>query len=608
MFIFVVNHSMTPSHCFSKILSLGLLVLCLVISTEKSFAQYKIVGHSYGGEMDSTLLPSGPTENELAARDVSVQVVTKLQLNGYAGCRFDSLIKTKDQIDVYFYIGPRLDWESIGTGNVPEDLLRELNYPKDSFVGTTFHPQTYLKLVEKMIEFYEQRGHPFVSVSLDNLKLKENKISATLFLDKGPKIVMDTLDIRGNSDLRKSFLYSYLGFKPGELYNESVVVDFDQKIRKLHFVTLVSPTKIFFLHNKAHAVLHLKKKRTDRIDGIVGLAPNSEQSDKQDLLLTGEVNINLHNLMGSAKAFDLKWKSFGARSQELKLAANMPYLFKKPFGIDGFAEIFKYDTFTINVRSGLGIQYLFQGTNYLRFYYENSLSILQSVDTAAIRVSKAIPNTNPVNIKTYGVDFLLEQVDYIFNPRRGFKLKMKVGLGSKVIEEDSKISKVLFTSPGSVPYSVYDSLDLRILTGTASYKLAYFFPVGKKTVIVPSIQGKHILSDKIFFDELYRIGGNGDLRGFDERAIQASSYHIYQLEYRYLISRNSYFSGFYNGAYYQNVSEGFNLKDTPFGFGLGLNLEVKAGILSLAYALGKEKGNPIQLNQSKIHFGIISFL
>jgi outer membrane protein assembly factor BamA len=608
MVIFVVNQSMALNIVLNRFFRIVLLSLCMLTIAENSEAQYQLKTLPYGGSIDSTYLPKGKVDSELEANELCNRALIKIQLLGYAGCRLDSISSNKKTFEAHMFIGPRLEWGRVSRGNVPEELLRALNYPKDSFEGDAFHPATYLKLLEKLLEFYENTGYPFVSVKLDDIKLENQHISASLFLDKGKKIVFDTLDIRGNSNLKKSFLYSYLGFKAGSLYDESVMKDLDKKIQKLPFVTLQSPSKVFFLHDKAHVVLNLKKKNTDRIDGIVGLAPNSQQTEKGDLLLTGEVNINLHNLMGSAKAFDLKWKSFGSQSQELKLATNLPYLFSKPFGIDGFADIYKYDTFTINVRTGLGIQYLFQGTNYFRVYYENSLSILQTVDTVALRNTEAIPNTNPINIKTYGLDFLLEQVDYIFNPSKGFKVKLKVGIGSKTIEKDTRIEQVSFFDREGKTYNLYDSIDLKLITGIASYDLAYFIPLGEKAVLVPSVRGKHIVSSKIFFDELFRIGGNGDLRGFDERSIPASTYHIYQMEYRYLISRNSYFSGFFNGAYYQNISEGFDVSGTPIGFGIGLNLEVKTGVLNLAYALGKEKGNPIQLNQSKIHFGIVSFL
>jgi hypothetical protein len=40
--------------------------------------------------------------------------------------------------------------------------------------------------------------------------------------------------------------------------------------------------------------------------------------------------------------------------------------------------------------------------------------------------------------------------------------------------------------------------------------------------------------------------------------------------------------------------------------GLGLRLETRAGLLDIAYAVGKRDGQPLDLRQSKIHFGIVS--
>lgn len=608
MSIFVVNRSMRLRFVPSLLILIILLFGNGYFGANKLFAQTTVITQRYNTHQ--TLGIDTQQSNlsiDLAKKEVTDAVLEE-QLMGRPASQVDSFKQVSDTLYAFLFQGPVLEWSKIGRGNIPNDLLHELRFPKDSFEGRTVRPSTYVKLIEEILIFYEERGYPFVSVRLDSLTESGSKVSAQFFLDKGKRIVMDTLDIRGDANLRKSFLYSYLGFKPGDPYQESTIQSLDKQLRKLPFINVKSQSRVYFLHDKAHVVLDLKKRKTDRIDGIVGFAPNSEQSDNQDLLLTGEINIDLNNLMGSAKAFDLKWKSFGERSQELKLGANLPYLFQLPFGIDGFAEFYKYDTLTINVKSGLGVQYLFQGTNYLRFYYENSLSILQTIDTATIRLSKRIPTTNPVSLRSYGIDFLLEQVDYNFNPRKGFKLKTKLGLGNKIIERDARIQNVLFTNSDGDQYSVYDSLELKIFTGRAEYSLTYFQPLGSKSVLVPMIQGKHTISDQIFFDELFRIGGNGDLRGFDERSIQASSYHIYQLEYRYIIGQNSYFSTFFNGAYYQNFSEGNRNSDRPFGFGVGLNLEVKTGILQLAYALGKEQGNPIQFNQSKIHFGIVSFI
>jgi hemolysin activation/secretion protein len=97
------------------------------------------------------------------------------------------------------------------------------------------------------------------------------------------------------------------------------------------------------------------------------------------------------------------------------------------------------------------------------------------------------------------------------------------------------------------------------------------------------------------------------LRGFNEEELFATSYLISQIEYRFLLDKNSALFGFYNRAWYEDNSTLKYVKDSPLGFGLGLSFGTKLGIFSVTYALGKQLTNSIQLNQGKIHIGYISF-
>ena len=49
------------------------------------------------------------------------------------------------------------------------------------------------------------------------------------------------------------------------------------------------------------------------------------------------------------------------------------------------------------------------------------------------------------------------------------------------------------------------------------------------------------------------------------------------------------------------------VKHTPFGFGLGISFETKAGIFSLNYALGYQENELAPLRAAKIHFGFVNF-
>jgi hemolysin activation/secretion protein len=74
------------------------------------------------------------------------------------------------------------------------------------------------------------------------------------------------------------------------------------------------------------------------------------------------------------------------------------------------------------------------------------------------------------------------------------------------------------------------------------------------------------------------------LRGFDE-SIYANRYSVETAEYRYLLSRNSWFYAFTDfGWSYYNVND-VKFDHTYLGFGVGLSLK-PTGIFSISLAEG----------------------
>ena len=79
------------------------------------------------------------------------------------------------------------------------------------------------------------------------------------------------------------------------------------------------------------------------------------------------------------------------------------------------------------------------------------------------------------------------------------------------------------------------------------------------------------------------------------------------LEYRFLLSKNSYFSAFFNAAVVEDRRAGKGPVDFPFGFGAGAAIETKAGIFGITYAMGRQLDNKITFNSAKIHFGYVNY-
>jgi hemolysin activation/secretion protein len=181
------------------------------------------------------------------------------------------------------------------------------------------------------------------------------------------------------------------------------------------------------------------------------------------------------------------------------------------------------------------------------------------------------------------------------NPRKGYRILTRVGAGNRVITKNQALNQ-----------EVYEGLKLKSIQFTGFIDADFFIPIRSRSVITPGILAAAIGGQSLFENELYRIGGNNTLRGFNEESIFASAYSIVNMEYRYLLEENSFLFLFANVAYYENKAVNRNVADRPYGFGAGMSFETKAGIFSISYALGSQFGNPIETRTAKVHFGLTS--
>jgi outer membrane protein assembly factor BamA len=463
---------------------------------------------------------------------------------------------------------------------------------------------------KQQLEYYENNGYPFVNIRLSNYAVHDDSLHCSLMLFKHKQVVYDTLQFNGNSRLSKNYLGRYLDVKQGDLYNEKNVKAIDKKLRNLPLVKLKSPTRIVFYQGKARIILAIDEVVTDRIDGVVGFAPNSSNAtNASSLLITGEVNLELNNLFRNAKKLELHWRNYLQNSQLLDVGIAWPYIANTKLGLTGNFNLNKFDTVFLNVKSKIGFNYQQQANNYLQAYYQNISSNLITADTNQVRSTQTIPDNNPYRVDNYGIAIFQRNYDYLPNPRRGFEILADVNVGTKTILRNTQVDQVLFfDSASNALRSIYDTLNRKSFRSAVEIKLIHFIPIKKNAAIKQQIGFNALFAEQVFFNELYNYGGFSTLRGFDENEIFASKSLTYLLELRYLLAENSNVGLFFNASALENKLESSELiYDVPLGFGAVANIQVGGGILNLAYALGSRGGNPLQFSSAKFHFGIINY-
>jgi outer membrane protein assembly factor BamA len=518
---------------------------------------------------------------------------------GYAACNVDSVSWLLGEARAFAFIGERYVIKNFHVDNLDPKSNAHINI-NEKYAHSPADTTVFSNYAGSVLSFYENNGYPFSRINVDSVEMNQAKFAVYLSLDKGPLFLFDSVHIDGDAQVKKKFISAYTGMRVGKSYSEATYRKANDKLNQLPFLYSERiPQIVFITGGRAKPYLYLKKKKADQVNGIIGLAPGgsgASGSQSQDLVLTGEFMLKLNNLFKSGKMLMINWKSFQARSQELKTAFNYPYILGKPIGVDVAFNFLKYDTLYTNIERQIGLQYYTSGMDGFKFFYNVKSTNLNTVDTNAVRSSEQFPSTNAVEIKQYGLAASFNLLDYKFNPRRGWMIESTVSAGSKLILRDNLIEQVKFGTIDA-PYTLYDSTVLRTNQYVVRLKIDKYFPVGMK-----------IIAPTIYFNEVLREGGINSLKGFNEQSIYATNFNMVEIDYRFLLGANSYIKAFWNGAYYEDHTAGKQaVYDTPWGFGIGANIETRAGILSILYALGKEKQNNFELRAGKIHFGISSY-
>lgn len=514
---------------------------------------------------------------------------------GYLEASFDSTEKRQDTIYADLHFGKKYDVQIPKTEHAKRKNKKKISNSDifDSEVSK-----------EKIIQEYENNGYPFAKITSDSVDLTDSSLSIKYAIDKGNLITVDSFLNYGTSKLTKGFIQNYILIKSKQPYSESKISNIDKLLQKLPYASLKQPTSIAFRNNKADIHLYLDKRKVNSFDFLIGFLPGSNNGK---ILITGEARVHLQNAFKRGEEIYLEWRKLQRQSQLLDVRFNYPYLLNAPIGVNFSFNLEKRDSSSLDLTWQLGLPYITSSNNYIKGFYKYFQTIILSADTSYTKLNKQLPTNLDAVYSQYGIQAYYEQLDYLFNPQKGFELKLTGSIGTKKIKQNSQIS-TLQDAFGDFNYAtLYDSIKRKSIKADLSWLGNYYLPLGKKKkhILKFGVNGGAVFNQNLLKNELLRIGGTRLLRGFDEQSIYANAYNVATLEYRLMVMRNSYFFLFMDAAYVYRKFNNTVFKDFPFGFGAGITFETKIGIFGLTYALGQQKYKPIDFRGSKLHFGYV---
>ena len=543
-----------------------------------------------------------------------------LQLNGqsFIEASIDSLVQNDSTWTAHIYTGKAYEWTKLQNGNIEEAFLSQVGFRERLYQNKPFHYNELRLFLESLLEYAENNGYPFASVWLDSIVIKEGGVSAQVFMKKSRLVLLEGVNIIGDTQssnkpagISASYMENYLGLREGQLYSKAKVLKVRQRIRELPFVKEKQNATVTFRGNRAIVNLFLEKRKASRFDIVFGLLPNNATAlpggpEVKRFLFTGTLDMDLHNQFGAGEKIVISVEQIRPQTQELEVHFLYPYVLNFPFGFDANFQLYKKDTTNLDVVYDLGVQYQLEGGNYLKAFWNNTSSSILTIDESRIRLQKKLPANLDFTNASFGLEYNYRQLDYRYNPRKGWGLLLRGETGIKRIRKNNSILDL--EDPDVDFASAYDTLNLRTFQYKLSSQLATYLPVFQRATIKAATNVGIILSPEqsIYQNEQYRIGGNKLLRGFDERSVFATRYAVFTLEYRLLIGQNSYLYAFSDLAYIEDVTTTTRRFDRPIGFGAGLTFETKVGLFGFSLALGKTQSIPIDFRNVKTHFGYVS--
>ncbi len=543
-------------------------------------------------------------EQGTAVRQKVQDLLNRLIEEGYLAASLDSLVYRDSLIRGFLFVGKQYRWSRLSFDKIPVSLLNAADLRKRDWEGQQISPKKVSSLLDKILRYCENNGFPFAKVFLANIREEGSGLYAELELERGLEVRIDSIIVESDVELAKGFLENYLGIHEGDLYNEGQLRMVSKKLSELTFLQEYRPWQVSFSVMKNELRLFLKEKKSNQLNGLIGLQPNTIETGK--FMLTYDILLGLKNALGYGESIAATIQQLQYKTLRFHADAYIPYILGTPFGLEGSFDLFNRDTSFVRISFDGGVRYQFNATDYIKVSYQTFSNRIIDADVRFVQLNKRLPDNLDVSTRGAGMLMHMDRTDYKLNPRKGWQGHIVASGLFRNVKKNDAITGIEDGS-GFDYASLYDTVN----SNRYQYRLladgAFYLPLFRNAVLRLGYNGGYVSGGNLFLNELFQLGGFKLLRGFDEQSIYANQYHIGTIELRVLLGQNSFFYLFNDNGFIQTQYNKVDKIDYPVSIGGGVTLENKSGIFNIALGLGKLSGQDFQFRQSRIHFGYTAY-
>ncbi len=576
-------------------LLVSLTFVCVLRGSAQSAMKVRMVTFSGNRIFSSAQLAEviGPQSGSLILDSLLKRDSDQLQEfyrnQGYILARIDSVRVVQDTEDneasVVFAMHEgkpaiirRLEWE--GNNHLSAERIHSCLDIKE---GDRFVPDALEKNIDAILKAYEQAGYPLAKISIRDVSFADSadEISTTvrIRIDEGSTVRISELHIEGNKTTREYVITREARLTDNEVYRGDLPERIKRRLDRLQLFSSVSLPELYLTESgQAGLLIKVAEGNQNYFDGVLGYLPGVKSGESG--YLTGLVNVQLRNLLGTGRKLSARWYQENQNTQEIELHYLEPWVASYP----------------VNVQ--LGFFQRKQDSTYVQMQYDCSADLMISEEFsvgASLSQMNVYPTAGYGNsvmqgsaTTSLGLSVHYDSRDDPLTPTAGILYSTEYQTGSKRISANE-----VFAGSKSTAQRI-------------AFDLGYYITPIRRQVLATELHIRDFSSGRVDLSDLFRLGGATTLRGYREGQFLGSRLIWSNVEYRFLVAPRSFFFAFVNAGYIVRpggVMQGLEGgQQSKVGYGIGVRMDSALGLIGVSFAFGEGD----TFSTAKVHIRLVN--
>lgn len=442
--------------------------------------------------------------------------------------------------------------------------------------GEPFAPDAVDRGMRDLLQMYDGQGFPFAQVWIDSLQLDpdQSDVSLTVHIVEGGTKKLSRIEVEGLEKTKEDVAVRLSGLHTGEPYDGERIRDAYLRLESSGvFEEVAYPTiRISPQGGGVEALIKVvESKRSNSFTAALGYA---EQAGRSESVLSGVVSLELLNIGGGLRDFNIFWRSDGAGRIQTELGFQQQFFLGHRMNLGVSLQQIGQDTVytwqSIGVETGLPLGRLWNGMLGVDFAVHGDRNTFALGDVS-----------NSLRLRLTG------GYSYLWGRKHRGTF---IGWENQFTYADKKMNYRDDPQQQSVSQYIVTAM-LR-----SAFQLRERMHIANRTVF------QQLTSDEGFvpLSEQFYIGGAATVRGYRENQFHSPLVAYSRTEF--LVGRSRLENGYVFadvGYYAQQYQPGLVAAKGRVlaGFGVGLRTQSRAGNVDLSFAVGDE----YTLRQTKIH-------